>query len=157
MPKILKYFKHFTPVKVRFSDLDIAGHLNNAKYQTFMEEARIAHFHDVCSQHKSCLNFNVVMSKISIDFIKPIEFGDDIIIYTRVFNITEHSHEVHQVFVRKENDKKEIVATAQSVMAAFDYQTKQLTTFPESYSQTIRSFEETGEILSPGNKILLEC
>lgn len=155
MSKILKYYKHFTPVKVRFSDLDIAGHLNNAKYQTFMEEARIAHFHDVCSKAKSCLDFNVVMSKISIDFIKPIEFGDDIIIYTRIFNITEHSHEVHQLFVRREKDKHEIVATAQSVMAAFDYHTKKLTTFPEEYREAIRSFEETGEISSPGNKILI--
>ena len=152
MPKILKYYKHFVPVKVRFSDLDVVGHLNNAKYQTFLEEARIAYFHDVLNQEKSSLNFNVVLSKISIDFIKPIEFGDDITVYTRIFNLTTNSHEVHQLFVRREKEKAEIVATAQTLMAAFDYQTKKPTTFPEAYCDTVRSFEETGEIASPGNK-----
>jgi acyl-CoA thioester hydrolase len=151
MAKILKYYKHSVPVKVRFSDLDVVGHLNNAKYQTFLEEARIAYFHDVLRQHKSSLDFNVVLSKISIDFIKPIEFGDDITVYTRIFNLTTNSHEVHQLFVRKEQEKTEIVATAQTVMAAFDYQTKKPTTFPESYCERVRSFEETGEIPSAIN------
>ena len=151
MPKILKYYKHFVPIKVRFSDLDVVGHLNNAKYQTFLEEARIAYFHDVLRQEKSSLDFNVVLSKISIDFIKPIEFGDEITVYTRIFNLTTNSHEVHQLFVRREDEKTEIVATAQTVMAAFDYQTKKPTTFPEAYCETVRSFEETGEIPSPGN------
>jgi acyl-CoA thioester hydrolase len=151
MPKILKYYKHSVSVKVRFSDLDVVGHLNNAKYQTFLEEARIAYFHDVLNQGKSSLNFNVVLSKISIDFIKPIEFGDDITVYTRIFNLTTNSHEVHQLFVRRENEKTEIVATAQTVMAAFDYHTKKPTTFPEAYCETVRAFEETGEIPSSGN------
>jgi acyl-CoA thioester hydrolase len=145
MPKILKYYKHLLPIKVRFSDLDIVGHLNNAKYQTYLEEARIAYFQDVCNQHKSSLAFNVVLSKISIDFIKPIEFGDDITIYTRLFNISTRSHEVHQLFVRKETGKAEIVATAQTLMAAFDYHTKKPTEFSSTYLELVKAFEETGE------------
>jgi len=157
MPKILKYYKHFIPVKVRFSDLDVVGHLNNAKYQTFLEEARIAYFHDVLRQDKSSFNFNVVISKISIDFLKPIEFGDDIIVYTRIFNINTRSHEVHQLFVRKEKEKIEIVATAQTSMASFDYHAKIPTTFPSAYCELVKSFEETGEIPAPRNKTLIEC
>ncbi len=152
MPKILKYYKHFLPIKVRFSDLDVVGHLNNARYQTFLEEARIAYFHDVLNQDKSSLDFNVVLSKISIDFIKPIEYGDDITVYTRIFNLTKNSHEVHQLFVRREKEKTEIVATAQTLMAAFDYQTKKPTTFPSAFCEIVQSFEGTAEIPSPGNK-----
>ncbi len=147
MSKILKYYKHSTPVKIRFSDLDIVGHLNNAKYQTFLDEARIAYFQDVLNWDKSSLNFNNVISKISIDFLKSIEYGDEILVYTRLFNIKESSYDVHQLFVRQEKEKKEIVATAQTLMAAFDYQTKTPTTFPEEYCDTVRSFEEQAEAL----------
>lgn len=146
MPKILKYYKHSLPIKVRFSDLDIVGHLNNSRYQTYIEEARIAYFHDVVNHDKKSLNFHSVVSKITIDFIKPIEFGDDITIYTRVFNINERSHEVHNLFVRRENEKTEIMATAQTLMAAFDYNTKQPSTYPSAYLEKVKQFEETGEI-----------
>lgn len=134
------------PIKVRFSDLDIVGHLNNSKYQTYLEEARIAYFHDVFNQDKSTLNFNSVLSKISIDFIKPIEYGDDITIYTRLFNVDARSFEVHNLFVRREKEKTEIVAKAHTLMAAFDYHTKKPIIYPEEYCEVVRSFEETGEI-----------
>jgi len=145
MPKILKYYKHFVPVKVRFSDLDVVGHLTNARYQTFLEEARIAYFQDVVGFPKTSLKFNMVLSKISIDFLKSIEFGDDILVYTRLFNITANSHEVHQLFVRREKERSEIVASAQTVIAAFDYDTKKPTVFPEEYCELVREFEGCGE------------
>jgi len=148
MLKILKYYKHFITVKVRFSDLDIVGHLNNSKYQTYVEEARIAYYHDVLSLDRTNLNFNSVVSRISIDFIKPIEYGDDIAIYTRLFNVNTRSYEVHNLFVRREKEKTEIVAKAQTLMAAFDYNTKKPTTLSEEYCAIVRSFEETGEIPS---------
>lgn len=151
MPKILKYYKHSFSINVRFSDLDIGGHLNNSKYQTYLEEARIAYFHDVFSLDRTNLNFNSVVSRISIDFIKPIEYGDDITIYTRLFNVNTRSFEVQNLFVRSEKEREEIVAKAQSLMVAFDYRTKMPITFPEEYCETVRSFEETGESPSPGN------
>jgi len=157
MPKILKYYKHCIPIKVRFSDLDIVGHLNNAKYQTYLEEARIAYFHDVFSQDKTSLNFNVVVSKITIDYFKPIEYGDDVTVYTRVTNFTSRSQDVHNLFVRREKDKTEIAASAQTIMAAFDYLSKKPISFPEEYGEIIRSFEETGIVPSPGNKIVIGC
>ncbi|SEW00705.1 acyl-CoA thioester hydrolase [Chitinophaga sp. YR573] len=151
MPKILKYYKHLFPIKVRFSDLDIVGHLNNSKYQTYLEESRIAYFQDVFNQDKTSLNFNSVLSRITIDFIKPIEFGDDITIYSRLFNVDARSFEVHNLFVRREKDKTEIVAKAHSLMAAFDFHSKMPTTYPEEYCEIVRSFEETGEIPSSGD------
>ena len=143
MLKILKYYKHFIPVKVRFSDLDVIGHLNNSKYQTYLEEARIAYFQDMFHQNKNTFNFNSVVSKISIDFVKPIEYGDEIYVYTRFFNFNTRSHEVHNLFVRKKNDKAEIVAKAQTLMAAFDYQTKMPTEFPQEYCDIVQKFEES--------------
>ena len=34
-------FRFFHPVEVRYGDLDPQGHVNNAKYLTFFEQARV--------------------------------------------------------------------------------------------------------------------
>jgi acyl-CoA thioester hydrolase len=145
MPKILKFYKHCIKIELRFSDLDAIGHVNNSRYQTFLEEARIAYFHDVFHQDKSSWLFNSVVSKISIDFIKPIEYGDEIYLYTRFFNFNQRSHEVHNVFVRKVGEKMEIVAKANTLMAAYDYIKKEPGEFPQNYQEIVERFEGPGD------------
>jgi acyl-CoA thioester hydrolase len=35
---------HWTPVEVRYSDLDVQSHVNNATFFTYFEQARVAYF-----------------------------------------------------------------------------------------------------------------
>jgi acyl-CoA thioester hydrolase len=142
MLKILKYYRHFLRVKVRFSDLDVIGHLNNSIYQTYLEESRIAYFQDVFNHDKNIYNFNVVVSKIVIDFVKPIEYGDEIYVYTRLLNFNLKTHEVNNIIVRKKEERAEIVAKSQTIMAAYDYKTRSTIEFPQEYYDIVKKFEE---------------
>jgi acyl-CoA thioester hydrolase len=38
---------HWTRVEVRYSDLDVQGHVNNATFFTYFEQARVAYFADL--------------------------------------------------------------------------------------------------------------
>src|SRR5260370_20014645 len=38
---------HWTRVEVRYSDLDVQGHVNNATFFTYFEQARVAYFADM--------------------------------------------------------------------------------------------------------------
>ena len=38
---------HWTRVEVRYSDLDVQGHVNNAAFFTYFEQARVAYFADM--------------------------------------------------------------------------------------------------------------
>ena len=40
-------FKHFSPVHIRFNDIDILGHVNNAVQQYYFDIARLDYFRDV--------------------------------------------------------------------------------------------------------------
>jgi len=42
-------FNHYTPIQIRFADLDALNHVNNANYMTYMETARMAYCEDVLS------------------------------------------------------------------------------------------------------------
>ncbi|MCH7826958.1 MAG: thioesterase family protein [Bacteroidetes bacterium] len=43
-------------MNIRFSDLDAMGHVNNAKYLTYLEEARIDYLNNILclSNNRSC-------------------------------------------------------------------------------------------------------
>lgn len=141
MSKLLKFYKHKISLKLRFSDFDLIGHLNNAKYQTFLEEARIHYFREVIGANTSNWKFNSVVSTITINFIKPIEYGDEITLYTRFHNFNAKTHEVQNLFIRTRNNTDEIVCQANTLMACFDYDTKLPASFPENYRNKVNAFE----------------
>lgn len=43
----LKNFKYKMIINIRWSDMDAIGHVNNATYLTYLEEARICYLNDV--------------------------------------------------------------------------------------------------------------
>ena len=142
MSKLLKFYKHHIPLQLRFSDFDMIGHLNNSKYQTFLEEARINYFREVIETNTDNWNFNSVVSSITINFIKPIEYGDKVKLYTRFFNFNPKTHEVQNLFMRKnKNNVEEIVCQANTLMACFDYVTKIPGEFPQDYIKKVNAFE----------------
>ncbi len=56
---------------VRFRDLDAMGHVNNATYFTYMEEARKVFFSEIINA-TSPEDFPFILASISCNFIKPV-------------------------------------------------------------------------------------
>ena len=40
-------YRHSIPMEIRFADIDSLGHVNNAAYLTYMEQARLRYVRDV--------------------------------------------------------------------------------------------------------------
>ena len=45
-------FKHKVEIQIRFKDLDMLGHVNNANYFTYAEYARLKYFDHVVGEDK---------------------------------------------------------------------------------------------------------
>ena len=58
---------------VRFRDLDSLGHMNNAVYATFLEQARIA-FLAPLGAHVT----GMILARLEIDFRAQVSFGDTV-------------------------------------------------------------------------------
>src|SRR5579875_795780 len=56
--------KHETRIRVRFSDTDLNGHVNNAVYATYMEESRIAFVREVFPDDR----LSLVLASLHIDY-----------------------------------------------------------------------------------------
>ena len=67
------------PVPLRWSDLDAFNHVNNARYLTFLEQARIEWFETIGEPWKTDEVAPVVASA-TLNFKRPIEYPADVFV-----------------------------------------------------------------------------
>lgn len=131
-------FRHVIPMTVRFADLDVLGHLNNAKYATYIEQARIEYVREVCEWAGDWQRLGMILAKISIDFKMPLVYGDQVQIYTRCSRLGGKSFDLEYVITRQ---TAEIAATALTVMVAYDYAQQQTISVPTEWRERISAYE----------------
>lgn len=64
-------FVQTTPV--RFADTDMMGHVNNAAFSTYLEDARVAFFRSAAGDRVG--QAGLILARSEIDFVAPIFFG----------------------------------------------------------------------------------
>ncbi len=88
---------HKVTIRVRGYHLDVYGHVNNARYLEFLEEARWALLEsdrDLSWWHDQGLAF--VVASITINYRRPATLGADLEIRSRVQRIGGRSAVIHQ-------------------------------------------------------------
>ena len=137
----LEKFKHSILIKVRFSDLDAMGHVNNAAYLSYLEEARIAYYDHVLGIDTNGLDFNAVVARIEIDYLEQIRLGDNVEVYTRTSRIGNKSSDVEHLVVVISEQSSRIAARAITKLVSFDYKRNQTIPVPERERAVIENFE----------------
>ena len=61
-------FKFFHPIEIRYGDLDPQGHVNNAKYLTYFEQARVHYLIELglFSADQSFMDLALIVADIHI-------------------------------------------------------------------------------------------
>ena len=70
MPKPVK-------IQVRFSDLDVLGHVNNNIYLSYFEIARVHYFGQMLGKKWDWTTNGVVLAKNSVEYLKPVLLNDE--------------------------------------------------------------------------------
>ena len=129
-------FKHYTPVQIRFNDIDLAGHVNNAVFQYYYNFGKLrfmdSTFDDIIDWTKS----GFVLLNINVDYISPIYLLDNIIVETRIDEVKNKSIIIQQV-IRDKGTKNEdgVKSIAKSVMVAYDFIAKESMEIPDAWRE----------------------
>ncbi|HNX72430.1 YbgC/FadM family acyl-CoA thioesterase, partial [Rivihabitans pingtungensis] len=110
---------HHTPIKVRGYHLDLYGHVNNARYLEFLEEARWAYFeatHGLEWFTESGLAFVVV--NININYRRPAFMNEQLVVHTGVKSLSNRSAVIHQRITL--DDMSTVVSEADITFVLFD-------------------------------------
>jgi len=135
----LSLFRFSHPLEIRFSDLDQMGHVNHAKYFTYMEMARVLYVRDVLDWSGGRDPEGAIMARIDCDFRVPLTLGDPIRVYARVARIGSKSFDVEHVIVR-ESDQVE-AARGTGVLVGFDYVRQISIPLPEAWRAKMIAYE----------------
>lgn len=137
-------YRHSTQLTVRYADLDVLGHLNHAKYLTYMEQARICYVSDVCQWdwREGWSQLGMILARAEVDYRLPIVFGDDAICFTRCSRLGGKSFDLDYVLLRRRGEAEpEIAATAKTVMVSYNYAQDQTIPVPEDWRTAMIAYE----------------
>ena len=133
--------KFFHPIEVRYGDLDPQGHLNNAKYLTYFEQARVAYLIELELFQKglSFLEIGMIIADIHIVFHAPVLWETPVKVGVGINKLGNKSFVVAQNVVHAETG--EVFASGEVIMVAYDYHREQTIRIPDNWRKTIEGFE----------------
>ncbi len=142
MTELIDGFRHKLMMDIRFSDLDAMGHVNNARYMSYMESGRIQYFRDLGLWNGLPRLIGPIMAKATIDYKLPLDLEDERIeVFTRCVRLGNKSYDMEHRIIRQKNGHAEIAAQAVIVLVAFDYQAGQSILIPDDWRSVIMAYE----------------
>jgi acyl-CoA thioester hydrolase len=103
-------------IEIRWNDLDVYGHVNNAVYLTYLEEVRDEWLGAVLGDPSEIWNY--VLVRVAIDYRRELALSDDVVIATcRLASIGTSSVRSEERILTRGG---ELAAQAESVLVARD-------------------------------------
>jgi acyl-CoA thioester hydrolase len=131
---------HFSiSIPVRYSDLDAQGHVNHAKYFSFMEKARFKYIVAV-GLWTEAGDFNAVgqiVAEAACSYKRPMLIGQTVEVAVRT---TRLGHKSWDMEYRLTVDGAE-VALGRTVQVAYDYSAHRSISIPRGWREKIKAFE----------------
>ena len=118
---------------LRWSDMDVYGHVNNARFLTLYEEARVAMMF-VGARERGLTSFEegIVIFRHEIDYLRPVDYGDPVRIEMWIDEIRPSRFTVcYELF-----DGDAVASRARSVCVPFDLERQR----PRRLSEAERDF-----------------
>lgn len=134
-------FNFSVPIQIRMSDLDPFNHVNNGVQCSYFDLGRSAYIEAILCEKIDWLTMDLVLAHISLDFLNPIMYGDQIECACKVVHLGNKSFKMvqHLIDVRTNTIK----TVSKSVIVGLDRE--KLTSIPikQEYRDKLEAFEKS--------------
>lgn len=135
-------YRYNTIIPIRYGDMDTLGHVNNAKYLTYLEQSRISYIRDRGLWDGSLSAQGLIIARIEIDYRAPITMDDgQAVVWTRVSRIGNKSFDMTQAVMVERDGQVITAAEARTVIVVYDYTANATAPVPEAWRTLIKSFD----------------
>lgn len=120
-------------IQVRFADLDVMGHVNNAVYLSYFEMTRVHYFKELLGESWDWQSAGVLLARNEIDYLKPILLHQRPKIHLYLINIGNKSFQLgYEIYVDDSLHAKGI-----SVLVCYDTVTQKTIFVPEAMKNAL--------------------
>lgn len=131
-------YRYCQTLEVRFGDTDMFGHVNNAKFLTYMEHARLLYFEDVIGGDRKAGKESVILAEVTCTYELPLFFKDVVDVWVRVARLGNKSFDQEYQLIRQDGA---LAATGYAVLVAYDYHEGQAIPIPDAWRERVVAYE----------------
>lgn len=131
-------YKYNKPIEVRYADVDLMGHVNNAKFLTYIEHARARYFMEACNWDWK--KMGMVLARAEIDFKKPILLTCRPVVWIRTVRLGKTSF-TQQNLIAEAGQPELVYAETTSIMVHVDYNNGRPLPIPGLYKDAVSKYE----------------
>jgi acyl-CoA thioester hydrolase len=128
-----------TQLRVRYHEMDALGHVNNAVYQHYLEQAAVEHSEHLGFNQKRCEDLGgvFVMRRVEIDYLRPAVAGDSLEVTTWLQTM-RGTRAIRRYEIRQQGDDQ-LLVTAEALWVWVDIKTMRPKAIP---GLIIEAFEQ---------------
>lgn len=131
-------FRHQTPVQVRFRDIDAFGHVNNAVFLSYVEQARVRYLLETLEAER-IERLPLILARLEVDFRAPIMLDEAVEIGSRVDWIGRSSFGMRHTVLAGAD--RHVAAEVLSVLVTYDYATARSMPVPDEWRRRFEARE----------------
>jgi acyl-CoA thioester hydrolase len=129
-----------TDVAVRYDDIDSYGHVNNARYGTYLEEARIDYLDEIVGDDTGVLaadgDTGILIKTLEIEYERPLRATNSVTVRVEIPELGTTSFPIEY-----EVRDGSVVATAETTVVTFDREAGKPRPIPETWRDAVTDFE----------------
>lgn len=123
----MQTFDYEHEIEVRFRDCDLLGHVNNAVYLSYLEQARVGYWQRLSGSAGVPRSF--ILARAECDYRAPATLGDRLVVRVAVASIGRTSFTLDYEVLNART--RQVVATARTVQVMYDYSAGRSIPIPE--------------------------
>lgn len=129
-------------IQIRYSDIDVMGHVNNAVYLSYFEYTRIHYFEKLLGPKWDWKRNGIILVRNEVEYIQPIVLQDKPMIEMYIGNMGNKSFTLHYEIIVNQT----VCTKALSKLVCFDGQKNKSIAIPEKMKESFTLLKKHNSI-----------
>ena len=128
---------HRFDLQLRFNDIDVAGHVNNAVYLSYFEQARLSYFDELLGVEHDWTAQGLLLAHAKLDYHGLVKLNDKIHIEISCDRLGTKSFDLSYKILRASPEGPILCCSGKTIMVCYDFNENETIAIPEEWRKAI--------------------